>query len=315
MTLEETARYFSRIWGKDVNRTHIARIKNHARAAAQEHFDDESLDGPYHQAAQPNQQLSLPPVVPPPAIIQSAPPVVSRGDLTIGTGVPPSTQTIPQQFIRSQAPLNMRPDRPQAPPPSPSLQHKHPLFNNFMIPPQFKFQKECYNNNHEEIIRNNQFQQANYDYQLHLQKQHQQQQANQLEDGDSGISVGSSISPTSNIEHSPQVVSRGSVIMSTKSALSRINTPAQPVKRETIEVSSIQSMAEKVFNCPQCDWQSYDKAKFWEHITSNHFKNMVLPKLATLPGEENTEKPTDAELDVIDIKTQPIESDDVIMMT
>ena len=308
MTLEETARYFSRIWGKDVNRTHIARIKNHARAA-QEHLDDDGYDGPYHHPAPPSAQLA--PVVPP---VVQATPVVPRGDLTIGTGVPP-TPTIPQQFIRSQAPLNVRPDRPQAPPPPSSLQHKHPLFNNFMIPPQFKFQKECYNNNHEELIRSNQFQ-ANYDYQLHLQKQQQlqqQQQAKQLDDGDSGISVGSSISPTSNIEHTSPQVSRGSVIMSTKSALSRINTN-QPVKRETIEVNSVQSMAEKVFNCPQCDWQSYDKAKFWEHITSNHFKNMVLPKLATLPGE-NAEKPTDAELDVIDIKTQPIESDDVIMMS
>ena len=336
MTLEETARYFSRIWGKDVNRTHIARIKNHARAA-QDHLDD---DYEYTQVAAHRQV----------------------GEVTMGTGAPPNTttvapttntSTIPQQFMRSPIQhANQRPDRPQAPiamgnpspvvppPPPPQLQlpqHKHPLFNTFMIPPQFKFQKDCYNNNHEEaLIRSNHFH-ANYDYQLHLQKQqHQQQQQQQqqhqaqLEDGDSGISVGSSISPTSAIADNSHNNVRSSVIMSTKSVLNRLTQPT--VKKETIEVSSVQSMdangdafdKAKIFNCPQCEWQSYDKAKFWEHITSNHFKNMVLPKLATLqdgdakqPNNDDNDdaKTADEELDVIDIKTQPLESDDIIMMT
>ena len=323
MTLEETARYFSRIWGKEVNRTHIARIKNHARAAA-DHLDD---DYEYTQVA--HRQV----------------------EVTIGTGVPlntaaatTNTSTIPQPFMRSPIHTNQRPDRPQAPllrsqapvppPPPPQLQlpqTKHPLFNTFMIPPQLKFQKDCYNNNHEEaLIRSNHFQ-ANYDYQLHLQKQQQQQQQQhqaQLEDGDSGISVGSSISPTSAIADTSQSNVRSSVIMSTKSALNRLNQPT--VKKETIEVSSVQSMdvndavdKAKIFNCPQCEWQSYDKAKFWEHITSNHFKNMVLPKLATLPDShakpnnenDDADNTADDELDVIDIKTQPLESDDIIMMT
>lgn len=268
MTLEETARYFTRLWNKDVNRTHIARIKNHTRMAL-DHDDDFEFREPHHLS---------------PAI----PSYEERG-LAVGTNIPPPIPSIPANPGLSPWGTLSRPERPQAPPLA-----RHQLFGNLPFGLPFKIQP---NNN------NQQFQ--NYDYQqLQLQKHAEI-------DRDSGVSVGSSISPTS-VESTtirepapkfPPVAARTSVIMSTKSALLQTKQKAESLERCQPET--------KIFNCPQCDWQTFDKSKFWEHIRADHIEVMALPNL-TLAGQQVKK---DEEPEIIDIKTQPLDSDDVIMMS
>lgn len=253
MTLEETARYFTRLWNKDVNRTHIARIKNHTRMAL-DHDDDFEFREPHH----------------------ALPSYEERG-LAVGTNIPPPIPSIPANPGLSPWGLS-RPERPQAPP-------LRQMFGNLPFGLPFKLQ----NNNNQQFLSN-----QNFDY------QQLQLQSKPTDDRDSGVSVGSSISPTSvEIREPPKFPpARTSVIMSTKSALLQTKPSLERCQPET-----------KIFNCPQCDWQTFDKSKFWEHIRADHIEVMALPNL-TLSGVKKDEEP-----EIIDIKTQPLDSDDVIMMS